>query len=124
MVRQFEIIVFSDGENHCSDWMPNYLLSNALILVVPLVISIENYVSKVVLVLLSSFDKHQSQPEHIYKSAINMMICYILNTAGVILLVNFNIKRSFQSLSFKAATKSFKLSGIRSLAAQFVSRWS
>ena len=89
--------------------MPKYLLSNALILVVPLVISIKNYMSKVVLVLLSSFEKHQSQPEHIYKSAINMMICSILNTAGVILLVNFNIEKELPIPILQGSYKEFSV---------------
>jgi hypothetical protein len=85
------------------------MLSNALIFVVPLIISIVNYVSKLVLVLLSAFEKHQSFPEHIYKSAINMMICSVLNTAGVILLVNFNIEKELPIPILQGSYKEFSV---------------
>lgn len=76
---------------------------------VPLIISIVNYVSKLLLVLLSKFEKHQSQPEHIYKSAMSMMICSVLNTAGVILLVNFNIEKELPIPILQGSYKEFSV---------------
>ena len=40
---------FSDGEKHCEQWLPKYLLSTYLVYCIPLAISMVNYVSKLIL---------------------------------------------------------------------------
>jgi len=54
---------FSDGVNHCEDWLPKYMLSSSMTIIVPSVISFLNYICKLILIRMAAFEKHQSVPE-------------------------------------------------------------
>ena len=56
-----------------------------------MLITFISWLSKTILRIMARYEKHQSRPQEIYSSAINMMIISFINTAIVILLVNFNI---------------------------------
>jgi len=51
-------IVFSDGINHCKDWLPKYMLSSSMTIIVPTVISFLNYICKILLNMMAVFEKH------------------------------------------------------------------
>lgn len=48
---------FSDGEYYCEDWFQMYGLTNALIYIVPMLISMLNTISKYILRYLSTVEK-------------------------------------------------------------------
>jgi hypothetical protein len=54
---------FSDGSKHCQTWVQMYALTNTLVYCVPLMISFVNYISKMILRLMTHLEKRQSIPE-------------------------------------------------------------
>ena len=48
---------FFDGEAYCEDWWQKYLLSNALVCVIPFVIIFISWVSKTILRIVTQFEK-------------------------------------------------------------------
>jgi len=59
---------------------------------VPIAISFVNYVSKMILRTMTSFEKRQSLPLVKYSSAINMTIISFINIGILVLLVNLKIE--------------------------------
>ena len=82
---------FADGESYCEEWWPMYLLDNILIIAVPLIIIIINFISKTILRVMTRFEKRQSKPQEVYASAFNMAALSFLNSGVVILLINFKL---------------------------------
>ena len=52
---------FPDGKKYCQDWLPLYLLSNALVYAVPMIILLVNFFSKTILRLMSRLEKRQTR---------------------------------------------------------------
>lgn len=50
--------VFADGVNHCETWLKMYTLTNGMTILVPYIISMINYGSKLIIRSLSKFEKH------------------------------------------------------------------
>ena len=71
-----------------------YLTTNALVYVVPILISIVNYAAKTILRALSNLEKRHSITEKMYSSAINVAIISFINIGLLVLLVNINIKQT------------------------------
>lgn len=69
-----------------------YALTNTLVYCVPLMIGMVNYISKVILRLMTFYEKRQEIPEQKYSAAINMMLISFLNIGVIVLLVNLSIK--------------------------------
>lgn len=67
------------------------MLSNLLILGIPLAIVLITYISKTFLRLITAFEKPQSEAEQMLSSAINMFILSYVNVGIVLFLVNFNL---------------------------------
>lgn len=82
---------FSNGEHYCKEWLPKYILDNVMIIVVPLVIIVVNFISKTILRRMTKFEKRQSKPQEVYASAFNMFVLSFLNSAIIILLINFKV---------------------------------
>lgn len=85
--------VFSDGVQHCNPWVQMYLLTNALVYAVPILISACNYVAKVVLRYMAKLEKRHYVPYVTYSMAINVMAISFLNLGVMVLLVNISIKQ-------------------------------
>ena len=71
-----------------------YALTNTLVYCVPLMIGMVNYISKLILRIMTNVEKRQEIPEQKYSAAINMMLISFLNIGVIILLVNLSIKQS------------------------------
>ena len=82
---------FQNGEKYCADWLPKYILDNVMIIMVPLVIIVVNFISKNILRRITRFEKRQSKPQEVYASAFNMFVLSFLNSGIVILLINFKV---------------------------------
>ena len=50
-------IPFSDGEYYCEQWLPLYIVDNLMIMVIPLVIIIVNFISKTILRKMTKYEK-------------------------------------------------------------------
>ena len=90
---------FSDGNAYCEDWWQKYLISNALVCVIPFVIIFISWVSKTILRVVTQFEKRQSKPEEVYASTINMFLLGFVNAGVILLLVNFRLNNE-EALSF------------------------
>lgn len=62
---------------------------------------------------MSTFEKHQSIPERIYKSTISMMIISVINTAFIICLINFHIDYDFKIPILKGSYTEFSVQWYR-----------
>jgi len=82
---------FQNGEYYCEEWLPKYILDNVMIILVPLVIILVNFISKTILRRMTKFEKRQSKPQEVYASAFNMFVLSFLNSAIIILLINFQV---------------------------------
>jgi hypothetical protein len=68
-----------------------YVLTNTLVYCVPLMIAFVNYISKMILRLMTHLEKRQSIPEQKYSAAIKMMLISFLNIGVIVILVNLSI---------------------------------
>jgi hypothetical protein len=82
---------FNNNDSICNGFARRYLLSNLLILGIPLAIVLITYISKTFLRLITAFEKPQSEAEQMLSSAINMFILSYVNVGIVLFLVNFNL---------------------------------
>ena len=48
---------FPDGEKYCEEWWPKYVMDNFVIIAVPLVIIVVNFISKTILRRITKFEK-------------------------------------------------------------------
>ena len=48
---------FENGEQYCAEWLPKYILDNVMIILVPLVIIVVNFISKTILRRMTKFEK-------------------------------------------------------------------
>ena len=80
---------FSDGEDHCLDWLSDYSVQKTLLYAVPLSIVFVTWVSKTILRILTRLEGYQSKPEEIYASAVNMFIMAFINSGLTLQLVYF-----------------------------------
>ena len=55
-------IEFANGEYYCEEWFPKYVVDNLMIILVPLIIIIINFISKTILRLMTKFERSQSRP--------------------------------------------------------------
>ena len=82
---------FEDGEKYCEQWLPKYILDNIMIILVPFIIIVINFISKRILMRMTRFEKRQSKPQEVYASAFNMFVLSFLNSGIIILLINFRV---------------------------------
>ena len=82
---------FEDGEKYCEQWLPIYILDNIMIILVPFIIIVINFISKRILMRMTRFEKRQSKPQEVYASAFNMFVLSFLNSGIIILLINFRV---------------------------------
>ena len=68
-----------------------YALTNSLVYGVPILLSIMNYIAKVVLSKMSHLEKKSSIANQKYSAAINIMLITFLNIGVMVLLVNLSI---------------------------------
>jgi len=80
-----------------------------LVLIVPLLTIIINFIDKKVLYWLAEFEKHQSYPTRIYKTAVFMMVSTLLNTGAVILIVHFRIETKLPIPILQGGFKEFSV---------------
>jgi hypothetical protein len=85
--------VFSDGVQHCNPWVQMYLLTNALVYAVPILISACNYIAKTILRYMATLEKRHYVPQMTYSMAINVMAISFLNLGVMVLLVNISISQ-------------------------------
>lgn len=82
---------FDDGENHCMDWLEAYSLQKAAVYTTPLAIIFVTAVAKTILRLMTRLEGHQSKPEEVYASAVNMWLMAFINSGITIQIVYFDI---------------------------------
>lgn len=82
---------FENGQRYCQEWLPKYILDNVMVIIVPLMIIVINFISKTILRKMTSFEGRQSFPEQVYASAFNMFVLSYLNSGVIILLINFKV---------------------------------
>lgn len=90
---------FNNKESICNGFAGRYLLSNLLILGIPLAIVFITYISQTFLRLITAFEKPQSEAEQMLSSAINMFLLSYINVGIVLFLVNFNLGSKSEILS-------------------------
>lgn len=83
---------FDNGESYCEEWLPMFVLDNVMIILVPLVIIVVNFISKTILRRMTRFEKRQSKPQEVYASAFNMFVLSFLNSGVVVLLINLKVE--------------------------------
>lgn len=87
-----DIVAQFDNEGSlCEGFAQRYIISNALILGIPLAIVLITYISKTILRVITSFEKAQNKSEQMLASAINMFLLSYFNVGLVLFLVNFNL---------------------------------
>ena len=62
-----------------------------MIILVPFIIIVINFISKRILMRMTRFEKRQSKPQEVYASAFNMFVLSFLNSGIIILLINFRV---------------------------------
>ena len=90
---------FKNGEKYCEEWLPKYIKEIASEFLIPVIITLITFISKTILRMMTKFEKRQSKPEEVYASAFNMFVLSFLNSAVIILLVNFKVE-SFSITDF------------------------
>lgn len=83
---------FSDGGQYCYEWFGYYTLTESLIWIVPILISVINMVSSQILRRSSHFLKAHSVSEQFYSASINVALMSFMNYGVMVLLVNFKIQ--------------------------------
>jgi len=48
---------FDNGETYCKEWFPKYVLDKAMVILVPLIIIVVNFISKTILRMMTKFEK-------------------------------------------------------------------
>ena len=48
---------FENGEKYCEQWLPKYILDNIMIILVPFIIIVINFISKRILMRMTRFEK-------------------------------------------------------------------
>ena len=81
---------FSDGEKHCQDWLEAYSLQKIAVYTTPLAIIFVNAVAKTILRLMTRLEGHQSRPEEVYASSVNMWLMAFINAGIAIQIVYFD----------------------------------
>lgn len=84
-------VPFSDGEKHCNDWLEAYSLQKIAVYTTPLAIIFVNAVAKTILRLMTRFEGHQSKPEEVYASSVNMWLMAFINSGIAIQIVYFDV---------------------------------
>jgi hypothetical protein len=84
---------FSDGVKYCNDWLTRYTLTNTLVIVVPLMIGLINFISKHLLRFMSYWEKKHNIPAQKLSAAIYIATISFLNLGVIVLLVNLKIEK-------------------------------
>lgn len=82
---------FSDGQQHCQDWLKYYSATQGLTYGVPLLIALANFLSKTALSKMSEFERRATISEQKYSTTINVAAISFLNLGVMVLLVNLKI---------------------------------
>ena len=84
-------IVFSDGKTYCKKWLVDYSLNNGLIWGMVFAISMINVVLKVVLRIVSMYERRHDRTDLVISNTFKMFIVQFFNTALIILIVNARV---------------------------------
>jgi hypothetical protein len=79
---------FTDGEQHCQDWLSSYVTVNTMVYLIPLLIGLLNFVSKHILRYMSHGAASKSIADQKMTAALYIAIISFLNLGVISLLVN------------------------------------
>eukprot|EP00347_Sterkiella_histriomuscorum_P010278 403376914 len=85
-------ITFSDGNQYCGQWLFYYTLSNSLIYLVALQISVINIVINKIIRYVSQFEMNHIKSSQMVTSMQKMFMVSFFNTGVVIFIVNVNLE--------------------------------
>jgi len=79
---------FSDGKKHCNQWYTDYVGAIILIYILAMVMQNMNVMIKVVLRMVSKFEKREDKTEEVISNTFKMFVIQLANTAILLLIVN------------------------------------
>lgn len=82
----------------CKDWYNDYLIQNAYVALTAIIIVAINSILQIILQKLSKFEKKHTKTQEIYSNTIKMFVIQYVNTALIILLMNWSLSNDWTFL--------------------------